>query len=400
MFSLESFYTIISKNLLEPLKISSYYFRTFGSTDLKDLEVNCMFSEGGHMLDDYNFTVFYDQEPITQFNVNPEYSRDIWIQYAECYCKIKYFNPILKIFANSEHSQEKQELMKTIDFYDWYYFFHGFAALDWYRNLKYLPPNNRFSKVFICFNNLISDKRNYRLNLLARIMQKKLEDFGYISLNPDNLKEKLKKELAPSNTLLSAESKKLIYYNLFVNTPKLIIDTEEFVGTLSAFNNLDVLSKGLFHIVTETVYYDNKLHLTEKIFKPIVARRPFILVGAPGNLAYLKSYGFKTFDRWIDETYDCELDHDLRIIKIVNEIEKLCQLTPDELDTMWKEIQVITEYNFQHFYTQFKEIIVDELVDNFQQVLIKFTAGKDNSFPNYVNYKNIDFDQVRSVLKK
>ena len=49
------------------------------------------------------------------------------------------------------------------------------------------------------------------------------------------------------------------------------------------------MSLGLFHIVTETIFYDNKLHFTEKVFKPIVARRPFFLVGAPGNLAYLKS---------------------------------------------------------------------------------------------------------------
>ena len=37
------------------------------------------------------------------------------------------------------------------------------------------------------------------------------------------------------------------------------------------------------------------MHLTEKIFKPIVNKQPFMLLAAPDNLAYLKSYGFKTY---------------------------------------------------------------------------------------------------------
>jgi hypothetical protein len=77
----------------------------------------------------------------------------------------------------------------------------------------------------------------------------------------------------------------------------------------------------LWNIVTETVFYDNKLHLTEKIFKPIVLKRPFVLVGAPGNLQYLKEYGFQTFDKWINEDYDNEIDPDIRIKKIVARIK-------------------------------------------------------------------------------
>jgi hypothetical protein len=155
-------------------------------------------------------------------------------------------------------------------------------------------------------------------------------------------------------------------YNALRNLEEpLTIDTSEPDGTLSAQVNFDDLTGALFHVVTETVYFDPKLHLTEKVFKPIAAKRPFFLVAAPGNLAYLKSYGFRTFDRWIDESYDQEPDHYIRIEKITEQIKQLCALPMEELKKMHIEMQEVLEYNFNHFYNRFKDIIVDELVDNF-----------------------------------
>jgi hypothetical protein len=141
------------------------------------------------------------------------------------------------------------------------------------------------------------------------------------------------------------------------------------------------------------VFYDRKLHLTEKIFKPIVSKRPFILVGAPGNLVYLKSYGFKTFDRWIDESYDNELDPDKRISLITEQIEKLCSMSNSQLNDMYADVKSTVEYNFNHFYGNFKTLIINELVDNFRQVLYDFTDSK-------VNISNINFDQVKNILHK
>ena len=230
------------------------------------------------------------------------------------------------------------------------------------------------------------------------LLQRDLQQFGYISMTQQDTAQKIKKELFSLHSLLSKESKYLIFKTLLPDPPSLIIDTDFTTGTLSANDVQDILSLGLFHIVTETIFYDEKLHLTEKIFKPIVARRPFILVGAPGNLAYLKSYGFRTFDRWIDESYDLEQDPDQRLVKIVNEIDKLCKLSEWELVQMYNEMQEILEYNFQWFYNGFREQITNELVDNFELLIKKYNAGKDVSFKNYINSSRIDFDAVKKLL--
>jgi len=159
----------------------------------------------------------------------------------------------------------------------------------------------------------------------------------------------------------------------------------------------------LWHIVTETVYFQPKLHLTEKIFKPIVSQKPFILVGAPGNLAYLKSYGFQTFDRWIDESYDQEQDHYIRIEKITTEIVRLCAMSHVQLTTMHEEMKSILLYNYQHFYTTFKDQLVDELVDNFSQVLQEVEQTRNrNLLPTSALYNSVGLplDYLQEVKKR
>jgi hypothetical protein len=393
MFSLESFYNLISKNLLVPVEMGYFCFDKFGSIDASDLK-HCYSSSISH----YNFVFFYDQEPCYRStydklcNDSSDLNNENTVFFNRCNKNLKKLN----ILANSEHSEEKNNIIKNYNYRDWYYFYHGFAALDWYRNIQHQPPGRAFTKVFITFNNLCTEKRSYRLNLVARLLEKNLHPQGAISLNYNN-NDQLKQELFSSTSQLSTESKKIVFDQLYNKNPTLVIDTDNFRGSLSADDNVDVLSQGLFHLVTETIFYDEKLHLTEKIFKPIVARRPFFLVAALGNLAYLKTYGFRTFDQWIDESYDYEPDPDQRIIKIVAEVERLCQLPVDELNQIYQEMQDTLEYNFDWFYGGFKKVIVNELVDNF-----KGCVDQHNSTPaysnNYINLNNIDFDSVKKRL--
>ena len=405
MFSLGIFYQLVTENLLSPLdNLLAHAFKDSGSTNFQDLyyvyanynqERDHIFEYGPH-----NRIIFHDQEPFDQTNMLEQFfsseskdlldSDDFFFSYLD---GESYFKPNCYIVANSEHSEEKTDFLNTFGFYDWYYFFHGFAALDWYRNIRYMPPNRNYSKVFITFNNLSTEKRSYRLNLVARLLEKKLN--GYISLNFND--EQIKNEIFNPDSLLSKPSKRKVLEQL-MGLPRLTIDTDTQHGALSADDNLATLTQGLFHIVTETVFYDSKLHLTEKIFKPIVARRPFFLVAAPGNLAYLKSYGFLTFDRWIDESYDNEQDPDQRIVKIVAEIERICQMTPDEINCMFNDMQSILDYNFNWFYNGFKRHIVNELVDNFQQCLIQHNSGRDKSAINYIDYSAINFQEIKNRL--
>ena len=385
MFSLENFYLILYTNLLKPANLHDCYFFPFGSTNVNDLMFNI--HEISYVRENYCF--FYDQEPSNIDTVQACVKHYASLQ--------KHENKEI-IFANSEKSSFIDTICLENDFKNWYYFFHGFAALTWYRDYQYIPNfENHFTKVFISYNRLVTKDRSYRLNLVSHLHEKDLLKHGHVSLIlRDNGLGTWQEELADPNSRLSPAAKVRVEQNIKELKNGLIIDSNNPPGHASANTGIAEISmhkSALWHIVTETVFYDHKLHLTEKIFKPITAKRPFILVGAPGNLAYLKSYGFKTFDQWIDESYDNELDPDKRILLITEQVEKLCSLSASQLDAMYIEMKPILEYNFQHFYGNFKTLIIDELVDNFRQILCNFTDSK-------VDISKINFDQVKNILHK
>ena len=397
MFSVENFYYVLYTHLLKPSKLIDHSFHPFGSTNTDDLKTliftipNALVSKI-YVRGSKKYLLFYDQEPLITGPVSRlvEYLKTHYINGVSCQV----------ILANSEHSEFKNEICGTNHFIDFYYFYHGFAALDWYKDLKYLKNiNYEFDRTFISLNRLCTKERSYRLNLVAEILERNLVDKGYVSLQLfNNDQNMLKDELFDPHSLLSKNAKIKVFKQLSKISNNLTLDTDQVKGFASAnmgYGEHKLLQSGLWNIVTETVFYHRKLHLTEKIFKPIVVRRPFILVAAPGNLAYLKSYGFKTFDRWIDESYDLEENDDKRIQMVVDEIEKLSMLSWEDTLTMYEEIQEVLEYNFNHFYGDFKTIIVDELVNNFENCLHEWNNIRSDDLIDISVY---DFPSIKKLM--
>ena len=112
---------------------------------------------------------------------------------------------------------------------------------------------------------------------------------------------------------------------------------------------LSQLMESFIFVVTETCYWQDKTHLTEKIFKPIVLRMPFILVGCANNLAYLRSYGFRTFGEFWDEGYDSVADPIERMRAIVKILKDISNLSSQQQKDLLSEMQPILDHNYQLF---------------------------------------------------
>ena len=411
MFSLDKFYNILHNNLISKLCANNQtqYFYPFGTYDnvgtitdksnynlFRPMDANTWLLRSKKV-----FCYFLDQEPIDKntpaIGGTTEFPKPShWGGPNPDPAIITPGPANLIIFATSEKSDLKNELLKSKDYqcYDWYYFYHGFAALDWFRDLNYVEPSlfEDFDKVFISYNNLISNLRSYRLHLVSNLLEHDLVQHGLVSLRLEDNLGTWKTVISDRHSLLDKRAKLKIVKQIPKLSSPLTIDTNNMHGGLSADIDLTSATRALWHIVTETVYFLPKLHLTEKVFKPIAVKRPFILAAAPGNLAYLKSYGFKTFDRWIDESYDQELDHYIRIEKITAEIQRLCAMSPAQLKAMHEEMRETLEYNYNHFFGEFKEIIVNELVDNFEGVLMQFNNGRQpNNHSRY--HQRFDFQE-------
>lgn len=100
-------------------------------------------------------------------------------------------------------------------------------------------------------------------------------------------------------------------------------------------------------VVAET--YTNGLTFfpTEKTFRPIYAMTPFIIFGPQGFISTLKSdYGFKSFDKWWDESYDTYQNYE-RIQKIYGVIDYIDRKSDSELIDMYHDMTDTLEYNFE-----------------------------------------------------
>lgn len=408
MISYNRFYELFHEVFCYPNYLTSYGFLPSYSTDIENF-APLNFDNKFHLNDDVNGQIFWwCEEPLNiQDFENLHYyplgtnilPSDVSLEYNKgtnsLIPPIRSLNSKINIsiIANSEKSKMKNSLLQKYNYQDWYFFFHGFAALDWFRDFRFFQKSDiKITKLFICLNHLIDKKRSYRLNLLNQLFQNDFDKKGYISASKLN-QELVKKEIFDSYSLLSLQTKKDIFKNLYNRAHPIFLDDKQNFSSSSAdiIDNTFSLS-ALWHIVPETIFYDEKLHLTEKIFKPIVLRRPFVLIGAPGNLAYLKEYGFKTFDRWINEDYDDEPDPDIRIKKAVDEIKKL---QGKNLQDMYNEMLPILEYNHNHFYTKFKEIIVEEAIDNFKKAV--FMYNKDLSF-RFQLPEVLDYNHIKKLL--
>ena len=98
-----------------------------------------------------------------------------------------------------------------------------------------------------------------------------------------------------------------------------------------------------YSIIAESISEQDLILVSEKIAKPILAKRLFIVFSSPGYLNFLKDLGFQTFDGVIDETYDSIVDEKERFTAAMEQVIYLCN---QDQDKILSQIQSIVEHNF------------------------------------------------------
>ncbi len=146
-------------------------------------------------------------------------------------------------------------------------------------------------------------------------------------------------------------------------------------------DDLQYFDNSYFSVVNETNVYQcmnnaggrpiscvhtDGVFISEKLYKPIVHRHPFVVAGVPETLKYLRGAGYKTFAGIIDESYDYITDDNLRLEALEKEILRLATLTDDEWLDMQKELKPIIDHNYKHLLSIKKLSTTDyDLVGDF-----------------------------------
>lgn len=114
--------------------------------------------------------------------------------------------------------------------------------------------------------------------------------------------------------------------------------------------NVDAHLKSFLNIVTETLYDNDSIFISEKTYKPIYLCQPFIVFGNPYTLKKLHQLGYKTFSNWWDESYDTETDLKKRFHKILSILEMVSELSLNELKELKNQMKDVIVHNYLNFF--------------------------------------------------
>jgi len=328
----------------------AHWFDPFGSVKFEDL---CSVPpiNSGHNSVRY---LFWDQEPL-----HKELVDQTLIKF------IDMFDQGQRHIITSEYNSANVDyVQRTYGFQPHYYFFHGWAALDWFRGyhrsfLMPKPQQRTISKTFIAPNRIIAGNREHRLLMLYHMFKHNLHD-NWISCPQTCPAENISvydavtklKHIYPDIESVFAQT----------NFPKCFPGESNSPMHSYQLSLFDECAESLLYVVTETVADGVRQHLTEKTFKPICLNMPFVIVGTAGSLEYIRRYGFKTFGDLWDESYDHEINNVARIQKIGQLLKELDQLSQQEKQLLFRHASEISQHNFDHFYGGgFEQILWTEL---------------------------------------
>jgi hypothetical protein len=258
------------------------------------------------------------------------------------------------LLCHSELNSKELDKYTQNNFTGVYYWAHALIARDWFRfaQLDQDLKQKNIQSDFLIYNRAWSGTREYRLKFAELLIKSNLHHHCRMGFN---------------------DIDGIHYSDHKFSNPAMQVCGTDLAGHFDKNNSLPTASadyctrdyqQTAIEVVLETLFDDSRLHLTEKSLRPIACGQPFILAATAGSLAYLRSYGFKTFDSVFDESYDTISDPVERLGAIVNLMNNI-KNSPNRLE-MYQQLQAIADFNQQRFFSsEFHQQVVDEFKQNF-----------------------------------
>jgi hypothetical protein len=222
-----------------------------------------------------------------------------------------------------------------------------------YPRIADLDPNKIRTKKYLCWNRTMN--RPHRLGLAYLALKHNLLNDGLFSflhgIHRDAVDQlaMLIDDTKENVQLCIDKIASMVPYEL--DTQDLTPEGKEGFQT-NENNKKEFYTDTYLHITSETLFDAvSTPFMSEKTFRPILNLQPFIYVGNYKGLEELRRLGFKTFDGYIDESYDLEPDPKKRFALIEKEIARFSSMSMQELHNWYYSLTYILIYNQQHFLT-------------------------------------------------
>ena len=199
---------------------------------------------------------------------------------------------------------------------------------------------------------LFVGRSNYLRLWITAVLYNQHSAKSLITFHYDNQLEFHRPHLSFDQLLQMNPSTELIdqAINLIKNSPLALENNAETypIDSSSHLNIAKVYHKFFVEIVCETYHTGNTFYPTEKTWRPLVLRTPFIIQGPINYYTNLRKLGFKTFHEYWDEGFG-EDPYDYQVNVILETVQRLSKLSNRELSDMYNSMQPILDYNYKHF---------------------------------------------------
>jgi hypothetical protein len=206
------------------------------------------------------------------------------------------------------------------------------------------------SKHFLCFNRV---PKVHRILMFGELMSNpNLKDKSIATLGAKNVSYGGGSFFDTVNYFLDDEykhSKELLkrFYESYNDAKHSTYDKKDMHINFASNLNKPAHSSTFVNIVTESLINTNSIFFSEKTYKPIYCAQPFIIFGNPHSLRVLKDLGFKTFDKWWDESYDNEVNLTRRFEKIVSVLNEISSWSLEDCFKVTQEMEDIFIHNME-----------------------------------------------------
>lgn len=155
-------------------------------------------------------------------------------------------------------------------------------------------------------------------------------------------------------------------------------------GSLFDKLNLGLYLTSYFSIIPKALYENSdgipNVYLANKIWMAMSGLHPFFVLAQPKTLSYLRSVGFKTFEDFWDESYDDELDDEIRFRRFFDSINEFLGNSNKDIHRKlfgkkwdgdihtaeWMKLYKILKHNYYHlpiYSKNQKQKVIDKITN-------------------------------------
>ena len=286
-----------------------------GMNPFKDYDVEYVWQPYWTFINPENGTIdysYFEKNKNRLFIIN--FSSEHWNNFEHWVCKWLEEAGINFLILTYDHTRHQEH--PCIFYFPYWYYWGIHPTQGWQ---KWANVNIGLDKTYF-LGSLNGQPRSHRIANFLKLRKKSFWNNSSISFHNDVTVDR------PEDLPLTDDEMRE-WLTIQSTLPACCIPKT--IGELSL--NTPQLNDSYLHLVTETTVLP-KVFISEKTWKPIGAAVPFVMLGNPGTVSFLKSQGVDTYDDVIDHKYyDSEENARLRLDKLHEVIDNLVDQGLDKI---------------------------------------------------------------------